>query len=111
MRLLGPRGNSADVDCRRPVRHELRSYGRAMLLSYCSRFLRGTDGFAEAVVYLELPGFGVSAQGEQTPRRVNAQRGQTPRRVRAASGSTANITRDSLLQNVVLLVDQLSFHG
>ena len=35
---------------KRPVRHVLRSYGRALLLSGCSWFLRGTDEVADVAV-------------------------------------------------------------
>ena len=129
----------ADRDCyrhrhlrRRPVRHWLRSYGRALLLPGYSLFLRGTDEVADFVAGLGLPSFGVNAQRAQTPRRVPVPKGvmepalcslshclvaqgssseveayclERGQRPAVSSRSTANPTHDSLVTNGVLVVD------
>ena len=96
LRLRGPRGGCAVVSYCRPVRHGFRSYGRAALLSCCSRVLRGTTGFADVATWdfgadLESPG-GMSADSPQAC-------------VGAAPGRTANPNLDSVTLSAVLVDD------
>ena len=94
----------------RPRRHGLRSYGRALMLSCCPRFLRGTTEAADCVVEAELDCGGVL---DESPGGMSADSPQAC--VGAAPGmllADASPALDSLLPSChsAVRVDQLFDH-